>query len=142
MTFPNGESPLGGVGNFFFSETNDRLVGWILTLRKLGDIFSISGFHTWNLVMTVLMVSTWVILFILTALAFWEGKIFISSSEAVIQDSYTIHASEKQRERDPELGVQSDGAQEMSYVPHANQPRSFFEESPVVSSRASTATAH
>lgn len=63
-------------------------VGWILTLRKLGDIFHVNGFHIWNFVMTILMFTTWLILFVLTAIAFWEGKIFISRPEDVIRDQY------------------------------------------------------
>lgn len=129
------------------------LVGWILTLRKLGDIFDVPGFNTWNLVMTVLMCITWIILFVLTALAFWEGKIFISPPEAVIRDSYAPHLTEKSRERDPELGINTDvpplnyaqpAMPEMSYTRLTNQ-RSFFDtptDTPVISSHASTVTAH
>ncbi|KAI0812459.1 voltage-dependent anion channel-domain-containing protein [Irpex lacteus] len=61
-------------------------VGWILATAKIGDTFNIEGFHIWNLVMTVLMCATWGVLFILTAIAFWEGKIFNSRPEDVIRD--------------------------------------------------------
>lgn len=82
------------------------IVGWILTLRKLGDIFGVPGFHTWNLVMTVLMCATWVVLFVLTALAFWEGKIFRSPPEDVLRDTLHLRFAEKTRthERDLEKG--------------------------------------
>ena len=49
-----------------------------------------SGFHTANLVMTVAMCATWFVLFVLTALAFWEGKIFRSAPEDVVRDTLRI----------------------------------------------------
>ncbi|GJE96716.1 voltage-dependent anion channel-domain-containing protein [Phanerochaete sordida] len=79
-------------------------VGWILTLRKLGDIFDVPGFHVWNLVMTICMVVTWVVLFVLTALAFWEGKIFSSPPEAVLRDTLRIRVVEHTHARDVEKG--------------------------------------
>ncbi|KAI0790688.1 voltage-dependent anion channel-domain-containing protein [Abortiporus biennis] len=62
-------------------------VGWILTLRKLGDIFNIEAFHIWHLIMTVLMCITWLILFCLTVIAFCKGKIFMASPEDIIKDT-------------------------------------------------------
>jgi len=78
-------------------------VGWILTLRKLGDIFDIQGFHVLNLVMTIFMCVTWLVLFVLTVLAFWEGKIFISSSEAVIRDTLHIHIVDRHAKDEHDL---------------------------------------
>ncbi len=65
-------------------------VGWILTLRKLGDIFGWNGFNIWHMIMTILMCITWVILFVLTAVAFWKGEIFISTPEEIIRDTYWL----------------------------------------------------
>ena len=62
-------------------------MGWISTVRVLGDIFELRGFHTWHLVMTVLMCAVWLILFFLTVWAFVKGKIFMAKPEEVIQDS-------------------------------------------------------
>lgn len=80
------------------------LVGWILTLRKLGDIFGVSGFHTWNFVMTVIMCVTWLVLFVLTAFAFWEGKIFISPPEDVMRDMLRLKIVDRQKDEDLEMG--------------------------------------
>lgn len=109
-----------------------RVVGWILTLRKLGDIFGVAGFHTWNLVMTVCMCVTWLVLFVLTVLAFWEGKIFISPPEDVIRDKLRIRIVDKHgREHDLEKGADLDlgahrtmrvGDVEIS-VAHSDGPR-------------------
>ncbi|PSR72182.1 hypothetical protein PHLCEN_2v11974, partial [Hermanssonia centrifuga] len=65
-------------------------VGWILTLRKLGDIFGWNGFNIWHMIMTILMCITWVVLFVLTAIAFWKGEIFISTPEEIIRDTYWL----------------------------------------------------
>jgi len=62
-------------------------VGWILTLRKLGDIFELQAFHVWNIVMTIMICITWFLLFCLTAKAFWKGKIFMASPEDVTRDA-------------------------------------------------------
>ena len=56
-------------------------------MRVLGDIFQLPGFHTWHLVMTILMCSVWIVLFCLTVWAFVKGKIFMAKPEEVIQDS-------------------------------------------------------
>ena len=45
-------------------------MGWISTIRALGDVFGIEGFFTWHLVMTILLCSVWVVLFVLTVVAF------------------------------------------------------------------------
>ena len=62
-------------------------MGWISTVRVLGDIFELRGFHTWHLVMTVLMCAVWLVLFFFTVWAFVKGKIFMAKPEEVIQDS-------------------------------------------------------
>lgn len=62
-------------------------VGWIATIRVLGDIFNLEGFFVWHLIMAVAMCTVWIILFTLTALAFWKGKIFLAKDEEVLQDS-------------------------------------------------------
>ena len=66
---------------------NSHAVGWISTIRVLGDIFDLKGFYDWHLVMTVIMCAVWVVLFVLTLLAFFKGKIFLAKPEEVIQDS-------------------------------------------------------
>ncbi|KAI0071518.1 hypothetical protein K474DRAFT_611655 [Panus rudis PR-1116 ss-1] len=62
-------------------------VGWIATIRALGDIFKLQGFFAWHLIMAILMCTVWVILFIFTVMAFWEGKIFMAKDEDVLKDS-------------------------------------------------------
>ncbi|KAL0960557.1 hypothetical protein HGRIS_005593 [Hohenbuehelia grisea] len=61
-------------------------VGWIATLRLLGDVFNIKGFFIVHLIMSILMCLTWGILFVLTATAFWKGLIFRSQPEDVVRD--------------------------------------------------------
>ncbi|KAI0093302.1 voltage-dependent anion channel-domain-containing protein [Irpex rosettiformis] len=75
-------------------------VGWILAISKIGDTFNIQGFYIWSLVMTIIMCATWIVLFVLTAVAFWEGKIFNSKPEDVIRDMY--YADEKLQVKDIE----------------------------------------
>ncbi|KAI0328810.1 hypothetical protein GY45DRAFT_1254191 [Cubamyces sp. BRFM 1775] len=62
-------------------------VGWISTIRVLGDIFKLDGFYIWHLTMTVLMCTVWLVLFALTAYAFVKGKIFLARREEVLQDA-------------------------------------------------------
>lgn len=62
-------------------------VGWIATIRALGDIFQLQGFFVWHTVMAVIMVIVWFVLFLLTVLAFWKGKIFMAKDEDVLKDS-------------------------------------------------------
>ena len=45
--------------------------------------------------MTIIMFVTWLVLFVLTALAFWEGKIFKSAPEDVVRDKVHLRFSEK-----------------------------------------------
>ncbi|KAI0046501.1 hypothetical protein FA95DRAFT_1493955 [Auriscalpium vulgare] len=65
-------------------------VGWISTLRGLGDALHIPAFHYIHAVMTTIMCATWVILFTLTALAFYRGKIFFAKPEDVLQDEQAV----------------------------------------------------
>ncbi|KAH8822598.1 voltage-dependent anion channel-domain-containing protein [Flagelloscypha sp. PMI_526] len=62
-------------------------VGWINTIKVMGDIFNIQGFYTIHLIMTVLMCMTWIMLMILTGIAFSKGLIFFAKEEDVIVDS-------------------------------------------------------
>ncbi|PFH54006.1 hypothetical protein AMATHDRAFT_53723 [Amanita thiersii Skay4041] len=66
-------------------------VGWIASLRVFADIFDIHGFVILHLVMTILMCITWAILFILTVIAFFEGRIFKSRREDVMKDANSSH---------------------------------------------------
>ena len=61
-------------------------VGWISTLRVLGDVLNIPGFFVVHAVMAVVMCIVWLILFVLTALAFWKGKIFFAAEMDVLSD--------------------------------------------------------
>lgn len=62
-------------------------VGWINTLRALGDIFGIKGFSVWHAIMTFLVCMIWLILFGLTILAFIRGKIFLAKDADVWRDT-------------------------------------------------------
>jgi len=62
-------------------------VGWIACLRLFGDLFQIQGFYVMHLTMVVLMCITWVVLFILTMIAFYKGAIFRSKEEDVWKDA-------------------------------------------------------
>jgi uncharacterized membrane protein YhdT len=62
-------------------------VGWINTLRALGDIFGIKGFSVWHAIMTFLVCMVWLILFCLTILAFVRGKIFLAKDADVWRDT-------------------------------------------------------
>ena len=61
-------------------------VGWISTLRVLGDALQIPGFFVLHTMMAVLMCTVWVVLFGLTAVAFWKGKIFLADEADVLRD--------------------------------------------------------
>ena len=71
-------------------------VGWISTLRVLGDTLNIEGFYAVHLVMAVIMCTVWLVLFVLTMMAFWKGKIFLAKSEDVIQDEIEKKAMTKE----------------------------------------------
>ncbi|THG98785.1 hypothetical protein EW026_g3460 [Hermanssonia centrifuga] len=77
-------------------------VGWIVTSRKLGDVFQTNFFDVWNTVMTIAMCITWIVLFALTFVAFWEGKIFISPKEDTARD--VRHWRVRRHAEDVELG--------------------------------------
>ncbi|KAE9396128.1 hypothetical protein BT96DRAFT_966540 [Gymnopus androsaceus JB14] len=61
-------------------------VGWICTTRVLGDVFKVQGLYRFHLFMTVSLCLTWIVLFVLTLVAFWRGLIFYSKDEDVIRD--------------------------------------------------------
>lgn len=65
-------------------------VGWISTLRALGDALNIPGFFTLHAIMAVLMCIVWLILFSLTAVAFWKGKIFLAAETDVLKDEARV----------------------------------------------------
>ncbi|KIY71887.1 hypothetical protein CYLTODRAFT_418429 [Cylindrobasidium torrendii FP15055 ss-10] len=61
-------------------------VGWIATTRDLGDVFDLQGFYTLHMIMSVLMLGTWIVLVVLTVKAIWLGKITKSSLQEVVRD--------------------------------------------------------
>ena len=76
-------------------------MGWISTIRALGDVFNLKGLFTWHLVMTILMVCVWLILFVLTVWAFIKGKIFLARREEVLQDALERKLLVLHRDRSP-----------------------------------------
>ncbi|KAI0700919.1 voltage-dependent anion channel-domain-containing protein [Cytidiella melzeri] len=107
LTFPNGTPNL-----IYSSGSSPALnivlhitVGWILAISQIGNIFNIEGFHIWNLVMTIVMGVTWLVLVVLTVVAFWEGKIFNSQPEDVIRDMYDLHELVKVKDIERRLSV-------------------------------------
>lgn len=69
-------------------------VGWISTLRVLGDTLQIPGFFVLHTIMAILMVTVWVVLFGLTAVAFWKGKIFLAAEVDVLRDEKRLSDDE------------------------------------------------
>jgi hypothetical protein len=65
-------------------------VGWISSLRVLGDTLQIPGFFVLHTMMAVLMCAVWAVLFGLTAVAFWQGKIFLADVEDVLRDEKRV----------------------------------------------------
>ncbi len=65
-------------------------MGWISTLRVLGDALDIPGFFVVHEVMAALMCIVWLVLFALTALAFWKGEIFLAAETDVLRDEGRI----------------------------------------------------
>jgi tellurite resistance protein TehA-like permease len=61
-------------------------VGWISCLRVLGDALQINGFFVLHAVMAVVMCMVWAVLFSLTVLAFYKGKIFLAAEADVLRD--------------------------------------------------------
>ncbi|TFK95178.1 voltage-dependent anion channel-domain-containing protein [Pterulicium gracile] len=85
-------------------------VGWISTLRVLGEVLSIPGLYTLHLIMTALMILTWAVLFVLTVVAFHRGLILMSPDEEVAKDSVAIVVVLPLQGRDVEKGAAA-GAQ-------------------------------
>lgn len=99
-------------------------VGWILSLRKIGDTLDSQFFWTWNIVMTVLMCLTWTVLIVLTITAFCQGKIFISAREDTIKDS-VLHMKLRRHVEDLERGGGGRSRFTSATVtPQAQSPRS------------------
>ena len=69
-------------------------VAWISTLRVLGDTLNNPGFYVVHIIMAVLMCGTWLVLFGLTILAFWKGKIFLARGEDVLRDTKAVREGE------------------------------------------------
>ncbi|KAI0284771.1 voltage-dependent anion channel, partial [Russula brevipes] len=61
-------------------------LGWISSLRVLGDTLQIPGFFVLHMIMAIVMCVVWVVLIGLTALAFWKGKIFLATEADVLRD--------------------------------------------------------
>lgn len=61
-------------------------MGFISVIRVLADIFDLPGFIVWHTVMVVFICITWVVLFFLTLMAFWRGKILFAKPEEVLKD--------------------------------------------------------
>lgn len=79
-------------------------MGWISVIRVFGDIFDIKGFYIWHLVMAILMCIAWLVLIVLTAVAFWRGEIFLAKEEDVLKDTMiTREQAELEKERRREL---------------------------------------
>ena len=64
----------------------------------LGDIFNLRGFYIWHLIMAIIMCSVWVILFSLTLVAFFKGKIFYAKDEDVLKDLVTAKLIDDDKE--------------------------------------------
>ena len=62
-------------------------VGFISVIRVLADIFDLPGFIVWHTIMVVFICITWAVLFFLTLMAFWRGKIFFATPEDVLKDT-------------------------------------------------------
>ena len=61
-------------------------MGFISVIRVLADIFDLPGFIVWHCIMVIFICVTWAVLFFLTLMAFWRGKIFFANPEDVIND--------------------------------------------------------
>ena len=61
-------------------------MGFISVIRVLADVFDLPGFIVWHTVMVVFICITWAVLFFLTLMAFWRGKIFFAKPEDVLKD--------------------------------------------------------
>ncbi|EIN03551.1 hypothetical protein PUNSTDRAFT_77964 [Punctularia strigosozonata HHB-11173 SS5] len=90
-------------------------VGWIATVRVLGDTFSIPGFYTLHLILVVAMCLVWLTLFVLTMTAFWKGDILLSEESLVLRDRNHFAGDACPQGN----GTGSDGA-EMDNIAHPN----------------------
>jgi tellurite resistance protein TehA-like permease len=70
-------------------------IGWIATMRVLGDTFQIRGFFTMHLIMVILLCVTYVVLAGFTAYAFYKGEIFYAKPEDVVRDAVGLPDPEK-----------------------------------------------
>lgn len=75
--------------------TKFSVVGWISTLRALGDALNIEAFYTLHLIFVCIMCATWLVLAVFTAVAFWKGEIFLAKDEDVAKDK--MWESERRR---------------------------------------------
>jgi hypothetical protein len=85
-------------------------VGFISVIRVLADIFDLPGFIVWHSIMVVFICITWAVLFFLTLMAFWRGKIFFAKPEDVLKDAPASQQQNLSREVGDEektLGGQS-----------------------------------
>lgn len=74
--------------------------------------------------MVVIMVFVWVVLFVLTAWAFWRGEIFLAKEEDILKDVFTGNeVQEKVIESRDENSAQGSVA---SSSDHSHDPRSYF----------------
>ncbi|CAK5266021.1 unnamed protein product [Mycena citricolor] len=73
-------------------------VGWISTTKTLGKLLNVPGLVSLHVFLSVVIVITWLVLIVLTAMAFWKGLIFYSKPEDVLRDSVT-EAEEKEIEK-------------------------------------------
>jgi hypothetical protein len=61
-------------------------VGWIATLGALGDILDIPGFFDVQIFFVGVMACIWLVLIVLTAIAFKRGLILCAKDEVVLKD--------------------------------------------------------
>jgi hypothetical protein len=62
-------------------------VGWIACLRLFGDIFEIPQLYVLHAISTSIVCITWVVLFILTVVAYHRGRILYAKDVDVWRDS-------------------------------------------------------
>ena len=83
--------------------------------------------------MTIAMCATWIVLFVLTSVAFWKGKIFISSPEETLRDDlWSPHAMEDKEEmgEEAEQMERGHGSEERTIIetPYCADARSASEQ--------------
>ena len=71
----------------------------IASIRALADIFDLKGFYVWHVVMVSLLCVTWLVLFILTLVAFWRGEILMAKPEDVVIDRMGVKELEEMEKR-------------------------------------------